>query len=105
MSDGATQNSRQLILPVRALRFVGQAVLGFLSETGEILIMLGQLARQAVVPPYRLGLLLQQMEFVGIGSLFIIMLTGLFTGMVFTVQSVVALERVGMESMVGYSFH
>ena len=52
-------------------------------------------------PPFRLRLVLEQMEFVGIGSLFIVLLTGFFTGAVFTMQSVDALAKVGMESMVG----
>lgn len=87
--------------PLRLFTALGATALGFLQETGEILLMLGQAARLAVTPPFRPALILAQMEFVGIGSLFIILLTGTFTGMVFTVQTVVALERVGMESMVG----
>jgi phospholipid/cholesterol/gamma-HCH transport system permease protein len=51
--------------------------------------------------PYRYVPLLLQAEFVGVGSLFIIGLTGMFSGAVFTLQSVNALERVGMESLVG----
>jgi phospholipid/cholesterol/gamma-HCH transport system permease protein len=42
-----------------------------------------------------------QAEFVGVGSIFIVLLTGFFTGAVFTLQSATAFARVGMESMVG----
>ena len=51
--------------------------------------------------PWRARLVVEQAEFIGFGSLFIILLTGVFTGAVFTLQSVDALARVGMESMVG----
>ena len=51
--------------------------------------------------PFRLWLLLQQMDFIGVGSLFIILLTGAFSGAVFTFQSVYAFSMFNMESMVG----
>ncbi len=52
-------------------------------------------------PPFRFGLLLQQMEFIGVGSLGIIFLTGTFAGAVFTLQSLYAFSLFNMESMVG----
>jgi phospholipid/cholesterol/gamma-HCH transport system permease protein len=44
---------------------------------------------------------LRQMDRVGVGTLPILMLTGLFTGMVLTLQSAVALQRFGAEMYVG----
>jgi phospholipid/cholesterol/gamma-HCH transport system permease protein len=41
------------------------------------------------------------MEFVGVQSLFVIVLTGTFTGMVLALQSYNALKRFGAESLVG----
>jgi phospholipid/cholesterol/gamma-HCH transport system permease protein len=79
----------------------GQAATDTVGEVGAMLMFLGRSIAAGARPPYRVALTLQQMEFVGFGSLFIVMLTGLFTGAVFTLQSVNALERVGMESMVG----
>jgi phospholipid/cholesterol/gamma-HCH transport system permease protein len=46
-------------------------------------------------------LFLQQMEFVGVGSLFIVLLTGTFTGMVFSLETVQAFGRFNAESLVG----
>ena len=91
-------------LPARGpgpLRQFGRLLLRGVGETGDTVGFLFQALMVAVRPPYRLRLILQQAEFVGVGSLFIILLTGTFTGAVFTLQSVTALERVGMESMVG----
>lgn len=52
-------------------------------------------------PPYRLRLAFQQMEFVGFQSLSIVMITGLFTGAVFALQSNVAFSMFGAEGLVG----
>jgi phospholipid/cholesterol/gamma-HCH transport system permease protein len=79
----------------------GQAVMDGIAETGAIGLFFGQAVIAGFKRPFRVGLFLQQAEFVGFGSLFIILLTGVFTGAVFTLQTVNALERVGMESMVG----
>ena len=91
-----------LLLPVgTALASVGNGFLATFIETGAMAMFLLRALKAACKPPYRIALTLQQAEFVGFGSLFIVILTGVFTGAVFTLQSVNALERVGMESMVG----
>jgi len=51
--------------------------------------------------PFRWRLFLQALEFVGAGSLFIVVLTGAFTGMVMAVQSMYAFRMFGAESLVG----
>lgn len=84
-----------------AIEWFGTGILKFISECGLILQFLATVVRTAVRPPLRWKLLLTHAEFVGAGSIFIVLLTGVFTGAVFTLQSADALERVGMESMVG----
>ncbi len=54
-------------------------------------------------PPFRFQLLISQMYFIGIGSLFIIGLTALFSGAVFALQSYHAFSMVGAEGLVGSS--
>jgi len=51
--------------------------------------------------PFRFGLLLKQFEFVGVQSIFIILLTSLFTGAVFSLQSSYAFRLFEANSMVG----
>lgn len=92
------QASKTVLQPVVA---IGNVLLATLSELGAMLQFFARALFAGCRPPYRLGLILTQAEFVGFGSLFIIGLTGLFTGAVFTLQTVNALSRVGMESMVG----
>lgn len=51
--------------------------------------------------PFRIAPLLQAMEFIGVGSIFIIVLTGTFSGMVLTLQTVHALKQFQAEGLVG----
>src|SRR5690625_7115924 len=66
---------------------------------------MGQLAFAASAfafkPPFRPRELFTAMEDVGVGSLFIVMLTGVFAGAVFSLQSVQGFRMFGAESMVG----
>jgi phospholipid/cholesterol/gamma-HCH transport system permease protein len=52
-------------------------------------------------PPFRWRIFLQQLEFVGAGSMFICVLTGGFTGMVMAVQTMYAFSLFNAESLVG----
>jgi len=87
--------------PIRFAQVSGNFVLRTVEDTGQMLGFFIRALRAACSPPWRVEQFLAQAEFVGVGSLFIILLTGVFTGAVFTLQTVSALEQVGMESMVG----
>ena len=52
-------------------------------------------------PPVRFRLFFKQMEFIGVGSLFVVLLTGLFTGMVLALQTYHAFRMFSAESLVG----
>jgi len=80
---------------------IGTSVIGFFTEAGEVAILAGQAAMWAVRPPYRIKNLFAQADFVGVGSLFIVLLTGLFTGLVFALQSSFAFAKFNAESLVG----
>jgi phospholipid/cholesterol/gamma-HCH transport system permease protein len=75
----------------------------FVEELGNIVLMFVQVLYWTVRPPYRFRLLLQMMEFVGVGSLFIIVLTGSFSGAVMGLQGIYAFKIIEGESMVGGS--
>ena len=82
---------------------VFKPVTRFLDEIGSMAILLFQVLYWTVRPPYRLGLLMRALESVGVGSLFIIILTGTFTGAVMGLQGIYAFEYFKMETMVGGS--
>jgi phospholipid/cholesterol/gamma-HCH transport system permease protein len=52
-------------------------------------------------PPFRWRIFLQSLEYVGVGSLGIVTLTGAFTGMVMAIQSAYAFKMFHAESLVG----
>ncbi|MBC7792303.1 MAG: ABC transporter permease [Clostridia bacterium] len=89
---------KAVLKPVAAL---GEAVIGGVSEVGRVFQFFVLAVALAFRRPFRFGLLMQQAEFVGVGSLFIIVLTGSFTGAVFTLQTVNGLAQFNLESVVG----
>jgi phospholipid/cholesterol/gamma-HCH transport system permease protein len=86
---------------VQAIENVGQGVIRFVSELGQLATLSLQVLRWAVRPPYRAQNFFSQLDFVGVGSIFIVSLTGLFTGMVFAHQTSRAFELFNAESLVG----
>jgi phospholipid/cholesterol/gamma-HCH transport system permease protein len=72
-----------------------------LGWLGDRATMFGQAMSWLVRPPFRLRLFLEQMEFVGVGSLTIILLVGFFSGAVAAQQAIAALEIFGQERFVG----
>jgi phospholipid/cholesterol/gamma-HCH transport system permease protein len=80
---------------------VGRSSEGVLASIGLLTSMLIKAFAHALTPPYKFRNLFKQMEFVGVQSLFVVILTGAFTGMVLALQGYNALQRFGAESMVG----
>jgi phospholipid/cholesterol/gamma-HCH transport system permease protein len=86
---------------VRGIERVGRSILQPIEEVGRATrIFFGGLLT-LVQRPLRLRLIVQQMEFIGVQSLPIILLTSFFTGAVFALQSYRAFALFGAESMVG----
>jgi phospholipid/cholesterol/gamma-HCH transport system permease protein len=73
-------------------------VLGYF---GEHSLLLFQSMTWFFRPPFRLRLFMEQMQFVGVGSLPIIMLVGLFSGAVAAQQAINALSMFSQERFVG----
>ncbi len=69
-----------------------------LGRTG--LFLLGSIA-QCFVPPYRPRRIVEQIHFVGVKSLFVIILTASFTGMVLAIQGFHTLRKFGAEGLLG----
>jgi phospholipid/cholesterol/gamma-HCH transport system permease protein len=80
---------------------IGSRVLSFISEMGEILLMFIRSVAWTFVPPFRVRNLIKQMEFIGVKSLFIVVLTGVFSGMVLALQSYHGFKKFGGESLMG----
>ncbi len=81
--------------------FLGSFVLSVLNTLGGLFMMLWDTIRWAVRPPFRFRLIMEQMEFVGVNSIPVVMLTGMFTGMVFGYQCYFGFHKFGAEQMTG----
>jgi len=83
------------------LAAVARPIFAFLDRMGTIVELTGQTLVWLIRPPYRLGQLISAMEFLGVKSIFIITLTGTFSGMVLALQTVNSLRQFSAEGIVG----
>ena len=72
-----------------------------LHEVQEYVLMVGKVARASVTRPFYFRDIVEQFETIGVGSLTVVLLTGMFTGMVLALQSGFTLDQFGARSMVG----
>jgi phospholipid/cholesterol/gamma-HCH transport system permease protein len=70
-------------------------------EVQEYVLMIGKVGRSLVTRPFYYRDIVEQFEAIGVGSLTVVLLTGLFTGMVLALQSGFTLDQFGARSMVG----
>ncbi|HUJ27968.1 MAG TPA: ABC transporter permease [Myxococcales bacterium] len=68
---------------------------------GELCLFGGSAILAIFRAPYRIGLFMVQLEFMAYGSMFVVGLTGLFTGMVLALQTVYAFGLFNAQSLVG----
>jgi phospholipid/cholesterol/gamma-HCH transport system permease protein len=78
-----------------------EAVLAWLDGLGSLVLLTGRALLAFVRPPFRTRLLLTAMDDVGVQSLFIVALTGVFSGMVVALQTAYALRVYGAEGSLG----
>jgi phospholipid/cholesterol/gamma-HCH transport system permease protein len=76
-------------------------ILDLLDDLGATVQLLLRAVVWLVRPPFRLGPLLGALDFIGAESTFIEALVGLFTGMAFTLSTIVAFRQFSAEGMVG----
>jgi phospholipid/cholesterol/gamma-HCH transport system permease protein len=74
-----------------------------LQDFGEMLLFAGETFAWALRPPFRWELLLAQMAAIGVGSVFIVAVTGVFSGMVLALQMNYGMRQFGAEGYVGGS--
>jgi phospholipid/cholesterol/gamma-HCH transport system permease protein len=88
-----------------AVREAGEWLLKLLlspfAELGALSRLFGETVFWAVRPPYRGRLFIESMEFIGVGSIFIVSLTALFVGGVLTLQLVDGFRDFGAENQTG----
>ncbi|HEX5753516.1 MAG TPA: ABC transporter permease [Archangium sp.] len=100
-AQNAEQQPEQPSLLTQSIEGVGRGAIATVEELGHLATLGVDVVRWGVRRPYRWHNLFFQLDFVGVGSVFIVLLTGLFTGMVFAHQSARAFEMFDAQSLVG----
>lgn len=86
---------------MKIFNFIGNFTLYVFEILGGLALMLVESFKWGFRPPYRKGILLEQMEFIGIKSLPVVIMTGIFTGMVFAYQACYGFSMFGAEVYTG----
>ena len=81
--------------------YLGEVSRKMIYYLGDLGLLVWDILRQAFVPPWHVGLMIQEMDGVGVKSIFITALSALFIGMVMTLQTGYALARFGAKAYIG----
>jgi phospholipid/cholesterol/gamma-HCH transport system permease protein len=81
--------------------FVTARIKAALLQVQDYVRLLGTVGRAVVTRPFYFRDLIEQLNAVGVGSLTVVVLTGLFTGAVLALQSGLTLDQFGARAMVG----
>lgn len=80
---------------------LGRTILDMVDGLGMISLFAGRAFYWMVRPPFRWSLLSEQLYAIGNKSMTIILLAGLFTGMVFCTQTYLGFKMINVDSLVG----
>lgn len=81
--------------------YIGMPVVAFVTELGRFVLFVGRVLFWMPRRPFRFRELFRHLMDIGFGSLFIVVLTGFFSGLVFGLQTLYGFRRFGAEAMVG----
>lgn len=80
---------------------LGGLIISPIGSLGSFVIFFFNTVRYALVPPYKLRLVVRQVRLIGAESMFLIVLIGTFTGMVLGLQGYTTLRKFGSEGALG----
>ncbi len=86
---------------VNFIRYPGRLALHLVEEAGRMMLFLVEGLALAFVPPFRPRRFLQEINFIGVKSTLIVLLTAAFTGMVLALQGYYTLRKYGSEGALG----
>lgn len=85
----------------RIFEFAGRPFVRLVEECGRVLLLFLSTVVWLFRPPFRFHVIFRQMEFVGLNSSPVVLITGTFTGMVLAIQTYYGFRMFGGESLVG----
>lgn len=80
---------------------IGRFVVTWIKGLGQVMMLFLSALTWMIRSPFRVRNIFNQMEFVGVNSLFVVILTGTFTGMVLALQTYHGFRLFSAESLVG----
>ena len=80
---------------------IGDDFLYYLDQAGRMGIFLFYCLINILKPPYKINPVIRQINFIGARSIFVIVFTGVFTGMVLALQGYYSLKKFGAEGFLG----
>jgi phospholipid/cholesterol/gamma-HCH transport system permease protein len=83
------------------LEKLGDYTLFYLEQAGRIGLFLVKCLGRVMTPPYKIFPVVKQLHFIGARSIFVILFTGGFTGMVLALQGYYTLRKFGSEGLLG----
>ena len=81
--------------------YVGRSTLHFLSEMGKMVLFLFSAILWFFHPPAQVHLIIQHIKSIGVDSLMVVLMSGLFTGMVLGLQGYYSLSKFQAETWLG----
>ena len=88
---------------LKFLHFIGEKTIKIFYSFGHFTIFQLKILLLMFKPPYRIKNLLEQITFIGYGSLGVIFLTSFFTGLIEAVQLYQGFHRFGVDDFMGYT--
>jgi len=85
------------------LYIIGKTVLDLINGLGKFTLFQIEFLKLLFKPPFRIKELMNQLTFMGFGSLGVIFLTSFFTGLVEAVQLYNGFHKFGVEDFMGYT--
>jgi len=85
---------------IKFFEILGRFIIKTIEEMGQLMLLVVNSFIWTFRPPLRIRAIFKQMEFVGVKSLFVVILTGAFTGAVMTIQIFYGFSMFGAESLV-----
>ncbi len=79
----------------------GKSLIGMLADLGRVWMFLFETIYKTITPPFGFALLVQQMFMIGVQSVSVVALVGIFTGAVLAVQGEYTLSQFGATAYVG----
>jgi phospholipid/cholesterol/gamma-HCH transport system permease protein len=86
---------------IRFINFLGKSTLDICTYTGEFTLFFLHAIKTACTSKLKISKTFAQMNRIGVESMSIVLLTGLFTGMVLALQTYIGFQRVGGEQFIG----